>query len=54
MAAWIAASIAVVGLLVDYSLVVVDDVWLLPLEPVVSPTVLVVQLFSQLVVLAGS
>jgi hypothetical protein len=43
----------VVGLLVDYSLVVVDDVWLLPLEPVVLPPVLVVQLFAELLALVG-
>jgi hypothetical protein len=43
----------VVGSLVDCSLVVVDNVWLLPLEPVVLPFVLVVQLFAELVDLVG-
>jgi hypothetical protein len=45
--------VVVDSLVVDCSLVVVDDVWLLPLEPVVLPLVPAVQLFAELVVLVG-
>jgi hypothetical protein len=45
--------VVVDSLVVDCSLVVVDDVWLSLLEPVVLPLVLVVQLFAELVDLVG-